>query len=936
MSNDDPIVAEFIVESREHLADVENQLLSIEAAGEAVDVDLVNTVFRAVHSIKGAAGFLGFSTMGDLAHALENVLNLIREGELVPDSSGTDTMLRAADTLRSMFDDIDSSNELDIAEHVNELQAIVAGAVEGQRPAAAGEAADSRHDDTRESSEIESPAEESQPANQPRRKKPARKKSTRKKPAGKKAARKQVVGEKPSRGKPAASKSAPKKPARPSTEGSSSPVVVDTSIRVSVRLLDHLMNLAGELVLSRNQLLQKVSVLRGADFDSVASTLDQVTSEIQEAIMQTRMQVVGTVLGKFPRIVRDLSRQLDKECHLVVHGSDVELDKSIIEAIGDPLTHLIRNAVDHGIESPTERERAGKSAEGTIVLRAFHQAGKVNITIEDDGAGIDAAKLREKAVARGVVTSEQASEMGERESLRLIFHPGFSMAEKVTDVSGRGVGMDVVRTNIEKLGGTVDVETELGQGTTISIKLPLTLAIVPSLVVHCAGQCFAIPQTNIRELVRVKNQVAADGCEAGIERVNGTEVFRLRGRLLPLVRLRDVLGLEPPESSAGNTSTHILVVESGPFHYGLIVDGLHDSEEIVVKPLGRHMKNCRVLAGATILGDGRVALILDVAGIATHKKLAMPESDKQREEEPAVADGHCDTHSSLMFRNHPEEQFAIPMEMVSRLERIRSDQIDSVGGVEVLQYRGVSLPLLSLEQHISAAPRTEAKRVHVAVFSVHGREIGLIVPHLQDIRCIGMQVDTATFREPGVIGCVEVDGRATRLLDLYELTQCAHPQWFPATNELPVTADAEQSVEQRPQRILLAEDSNFFRQQLVRYLSQAGFDVIEFEDGELAWRFLQSEGDTVDVVVTDIEMPNMDGCELSSRIKGDPELQHLPVIAVTSLSGEDDMQRGLEAGIDDYQIKLDRERLMACVKKFAAQSSRRRTLSCNHGVAPTS
>ncbi len=882
--SDDPIVAEFVVESLEHLADIENQLLSIEANSESLDVELVNTVFRAVHSIKGAAGFLGFSTMGDLAHALENVLNLIREGELVPDGHSTDVMLRAADTLRNMFDDVEASNEVDIAEHVRELQAI---ASEGLgRPSIEIE-------DTSDKEASSDPNQSAQPSDAPS-------------PTGSTASESAEQSHQATNTEPAS---------RQVRRPASAPV--ETTIRVPVRHLDRLMNLAGELVLARNQLVQTVYAERHASLSSVAATVDQVTSELQEAIMQTRMQVVGTVLGKFPRVVRDLSRQLGKECRLIIHGSEVELDKSIIEAIGDPLTHLIRNAVDHGIESPAQREQAGKPAEGTIVLSAFHQAGKVNITIEDDGAGIDPQKLREKAVARGIVTSEQANEMSDREALRLIFHPGFSTAEKVTEVSGRGVGMDVVRTNIEKLGGTVDVDSVLGKGTTIRVKLPLTLAIVPSLIVHCGNQCFAIPQTNIRELVRIKH--VGRGGNDRIERVQGAEVYRLRGRLLPVVRLRSVLGMDSPDDPDPVAEGHMVVLEAGPFHFGLMVDRLRDSEEIVVKPLGRHMKDCRILAGATILGDGQVALILDVAGVASQSNLSMPKSERHLSEEPDAAFSCRDAHASLLFRNHPDEQFGVPLDMISRLERIRVDQIDSVGGVEVLQYRGSSIPLLSVERFIRASAREDTPRVHVAVFSVLGRELGLIVPHLQDIRCIDMLVDTATFSEPGVIGCVEVEGKATRLLDLYQLTELAFPEWFSEADE----AIQPQDDFGAPLRIVIAEDSAFFRRQLSRYFTKAGLVVHDFEDGQSAWRYLQDNGEDVDVVVTDIEMPKMDGRELASRIKDDPDLQRIPVIAVTSLAGESDRQLGLQSGIDEYQIKLDRENLMASVRRLTRACSDR-------------
>ena len=319
---------------------------------------------------------------------------------------------------------------------------------------------------------------------------------------------------------------------------------------------------------------------------------------------------------------------------MTVEGEEVELDKSIIEAIGDPLTHLVRNSVDHGIETPDLRMQAGKPKCGTVVLRAYHQAGKVNISIRDDGAGIDAVKLKEKAVTRGLITAEQAAEMGDREALRLIFHPGFSMAKQVTDVSGRGVGMDVVKTNIEKLGGAVGIETEIGRGTAINVRLPLTLAIVPSLIVRCCERRFAIPQTNIRELVRIK----AKDVSTSIECVKDAEVFRLRGKLLPLVRLNTALAVSEGSEADQNSPVNIIVVESGHFQYGLIVDGLHDSEEIVVKPLGRHMQECHALAGATILGDGQVALILDVTGIASHCELALPEDDEMAEHGESAID----------------------------------------------------------------------------------------------------------------------------------------------------------------------------------------------------------------------------------------------------------------------------------------------------------
>jgi len=986
--NDDEIIAEFVVESKEHLADVESKLLAIEAAGADVDLDLVNEVFRAVHSIKGAAGFLGFATLGQLAHELENILNRIRNRELIPDASVTNAMLKASDTLSAMIEDIQHSNEVDISEQLAALEKIVAGELAEDRVATTGagtntnmgaekgaeavpadtpeKSSNKGKSSSRRSAKASTPKATADSADEPsgepvaktprKRSRKTNGKTTRKtarkttetasrKPtarsAEKAANNTQDLSEKTTSAvsaegtKQAESVSTPAPSAKPPVNtGRSQASGSNTkmSIRVAVGVLDRLMNLAGELVLARNQLLQAVASTNSGSLDGVAARLDQVTSELHEAIMQARMQPVGTVFNKFPRVVRDLSSTLQKQCQLKVEGSEVELDKSIIEAIGDPLTHLVRNAVDHGIESPDRRVAAGKPAVGTITLRAFHQAGKVNISISDDGAGIDVAKLKEKAVSRGLLTPEQIAEMSDREALRLIFHPGFSTAEKVTDVSGRGVGMDVVKTNIEKLGGTVDIETQVGRGTTIHVKLPLTLAIVPSLIVRCGKGRFAIPQTNIRELVRIKRR---DGAKR-IERVKDAEVLRLRGKLLPLVRLCKALGVDRAAEQHERSAVTIVVVEAGHLQYGLIVDGLHDSEEIVVKPLGRHMQNSRILAGATILGDGQVALILDVTGIASHCKLALPKDEEQVGDQESADDSSVDIQTSLLVTNHPDEQFAIPMEAISRMERVRTDQIDSVGGLDVLQYRGTSLPLLSLEKYIHAKPRAETSKVYIVVFSVLNREVGLIVPHLVDIRKISTEVDMVTFREPGVIGSVEIDGRATRLLDLYELTKRAHPEWFTEENNTGVAdavgpASLQQGESPKP-LILLAEDSTFFRKQVAGYLEEAGYEVIACEDGQIAWHTLQERGEDFDVVVTDIEMPNMDGCQLAQHIKGDPSLSHLPIIALTSLAGEDDMQRGMESGIDDYQVKLDRERLMAAVARYLREGAARRLRDSTSGT----
>lgn len=881
MSFDDPaLLAEFVTESREHLADVEGQLLEIEANGANINVDLVNKVFRAIHSIKGAAGFMGLVRINELAHALENVLGKMRTEELTPNSQIVDVMLKAADALSGLINDIENSNTVDVSSHIALLNEIFEA-----------EANSSSTPPVRDNRSIE----ESEVAT-----------------AAPIAAEKNELAQDSTGPKEAAV--AQRTPSTPQ---------VESSIRVQVGVLDRLMNLAGELVLGRNQLLQTVNNADGTSMQAVAARLDQVTSELQEAIMQTRMQPIGNVFNKFPRVVRDLSAKLGKQCNVVMEGGEVEVDKTIIEAIGDPLTHMVRNSVDHGVEMPEKRMASQKEPTGTITLRAYHQAGKVRIDICDDGGGIDTNRLKDKAVSKGIISAERASQMSERDAVWLIFHPGFSTAEKVSDVSGRGVGMDVVRTNIEKIGGSVDIESTLGKGTSVQITLPLTLAIIPSMLIRSCNRRFAIPQVNIVELVRVR----ASESSQRISRVKGARVLRLRGSLLPLVDLDQALNFDQssePDDTVG--ARQIVVVESGQFRYGLIVDEIDDSEEIVVKPLGRHLKSCACLAGATILGDGHVAPILDVSGIAAKTDLRSHEQDDDKNNNFDDASQSSERQSLLMFTNAPDEKFAIPMTLISRIERIRAEQVDTVGGQQLLQYRGTSLPLLTLEEHIQAKSRPQMDYVHVVVFQIHGREVGLIAAELNDIREVAAEIDGNTFREPGVAGSIVVDETTIRIVDLYELAFSAHPKWF--SDKPKVTVD-----EESPFQILLAEDSSFFRKQAKDYLESEGFSIVEAEDGAKAWDLLDSGEYEIDLIITDIEMPFMNGFELTRAIKSNADTCHLPVIALTSLASDEDQRRGAEAGVDDYQIKMDRERVMSAVwRLLSPKKSGRKGSHIKHEV----
>ena len=949
---DDEILQGFIEESLEHLADIENDLLTIEEGGADIDVELVNKVFRAAHSIKGGAGFMGLSAIQDLAHAAENVLGLIRSGKLIPNPDIINVLLLAADQLQRMIEDVGNSNNVDISGHTTALNTIYEG---GEAPTAKpkperaatnsaplavapqeefeiiepeAEMADDNFEEVTDESEEELIEEQEDHVDQF-------------------SAMSPESGGSIKTLKPIAALQK-----------------TDASIRVTVSLLDQLMNLAGELVLSRNQLLQTITSGDVRSAEAVGQRIDLVTSELQEAIMLTRMQPIGNVFSKFPRVVRDLSKKLGKQMDLTIVGKDVELDKTIIESINDPLTHLVRNSVDHGIESPGERIKQGKDARGLIVLKAYHAAGQVVIEISDDGKGLDGNMLAEAAVKKGLITSDQAKVMSEKERINLILLPGFSTAAKVTDVSGRGVGMDVVKTNLDQLGGSIEIESEVGKGSTISIKLPLTLAIIPCQIVMTGGERYAIPQVNLEELLRIP----AAKVKERVEKVGDAEVVRLRGNLLPLIRMAEVFDIDPTyydpvqEETRGDrrlniadrrskstplfkeegeqppptredeyskqriaderrqspaSALNIVVVSTGAMKYGLIVDRLHDSEEIVIKPLGRHLQQCQGYAGATIMGDGRIALILDVSNIARMAGLtSLDGSDRGKELAEATKESITKTRDKqalLIFSSSPKEQFGVPLNQVERVEKIYRENIEEIGGRRVMQYRGGSLPLISIDEVASVMPLADRNDFLVIVFHLAGKDVGLLATGPIDAIEISADIDDVTLKQPGIMGSAILSGKTTMLVNIFEIMKISNPQWF---EDHAAYAEIDASNEQIP-TILVVEDSNFFRNQVKGYMTEAGFNVLEGEDGKVALRVLEEHIEEITMVVTDIEMPNMNGFELTEKIKSNNRFKHLPVIALTTLAADEDVARGKAVGVDEYHIKLDKERLMECVHRYA-------------------
>lgn len=549
----------------------------------------------------------------------------------------------------------------------------------------------------------------------------------------------------------------------------------DSTIRVDVAVLDTLMNLVGELVLSRNQIVQLATDEEFREFAGPAQRLNLITSELQEGVMRTRMQPIGNIWNKLPRVVRDLANQFDKRITLEMEGKGTELDRTILEAIKDPLTHMVRNTVDHGIEDPATREAAGKNPEGTLRLSASHEGGQVNIEIADDGAGIDPERMRNKAVEKGIITPEAAAAMSDNEAVNLIFAPGFSTAAKVSNVSGRGVGMDVVRTNVERIGGSVDVKSTVGHGTTFKIKIPLTLAIIPAITVRCGGNRYAIPQVSLQELVRLD----ANDPTSRIEDLHGAPVYRLRERLLPIVDLRERLGVEP-EDSNGAVNIVVLQLDGKPF--GLVVDRIDNTEEIVVKPLGAAVKDIALFSGATIMGDGKVALILDVIGLAAAADIvnAGRQVDNANEAETALngsaldsTDDVLDDRTLLLVAFDDHGRAAIPLSAIERLEEFENDRIEDSGHQTVVQYRGSILPVLDLgpTTGMGGSAFGVGPRVNSVVCSLQGLSVGLAVGSILDIVS-----NAEVHQSPGSSAeTAIINGNVTDVIDVESLLQ----QYFP-------------------------------------------------------------------------------------------------------------------------------------------------------------
>ncbi len=919
MTIDRELLNEFIWTTREELQRIEESLLLIESTGS--DVTTVNRIYRMFHSVKGGAGLCGIHSIEAAAHACESLLAPCRDQADRLDGICIATLLQKIDAIKSGLADLSTGSTSTTLKKISSALAAAMPLVPGAAPVVAASAMPAVEPAQAELSRIiteltttrpTAPMVDEQAAQVPAQtREPLAVPPPGAAPAGSPPPSTTTM---PAVGKPSAA-GGPAAPADGGEHSAPGETTAETAVRVDITLLDRLMNLVGELVLARNRLLQVVGRFDEAQLTLAAQSINQVTSEVQEHIVRTRMQPVGNLFAKLPRLVRDLSHQLNKRIELETSGKDTGLDRTILEALRDPFTHIIRNACDHGVEGESERIAAGKPPQGKLRVRAWHEGGRVLVEIADDGRGINLEKVKNKAIANGLLTATDAAKLPDSDAFALICHPGLSTAEKVTSVSGRGVGMDVVKKNVEKLGGQIEISSVLGSGTTLRLHIPLTLAIIPVLMVRVGDQIFGVPQVSLVELVRLDDTHQ-------VEQVRGAAVFRLRDQLLTLAYLADVLAM-PRSSGPG----FIAVLADGRRRFGLVVDAILDTEEIVVKPLSRLLTGLEFLAGSTIRGDGRVSLILDVTGVAHLANI------DQRSEPQVVkpASALDDLDEFLVFDLGHRERFAVPLSQVRRIERHPHGDLSRVDGREVLCHDGRLMPVVRIEDHTHARAMTELQDDVHAIVIDHPSGAALLVRNVVDNRSLSLgqalPADQLDASHIGVLGALVIDGIPTVILDVTAiLNQAASGARRPAR---PPTRSppAERSSASRSagscepaghadspgEVILYCEDSQFFQTTVAGYLRELGYQVEVADDGERGWQLLQQHPERYGLVLTDLEMPALDGWELIKRIRDEPRHDQLPLIALSSLKDESVRQRVMQCGGTMFLTKLDKTRLQAAI-----------------------
>ena len=842
----DELLIDFLAETGENLAALDDALLQLERV--PTDPDMLALVFRMVHTIKGTCGFLSLPRLERVAHAAEDLLSDVRDGVLKADAALITLVFAALDRIKLI------------------LAGIVAAGVEPEG------------DDRPLIAQLE--AMRTRPQDSP------------------------TPSPDPTEAEAEADSAAL---VESSANGPASQV---QTVRLDVGVLENLMTLVSELVLTRNQLMQLARSEGDSRYTAPLQRLSHLTSDLQEGVVRTRMQPILGAWNKLPRVVRDLGAELGKQIDLVMLGKETELDRQVLELIRDPLIHMVRNSADHGLEMPAARVAAGKSPVGSITLSSFHEGGQIVIEVADDGAGLPTDRVRARAQAQGLASAAELAAMTERQVQRFIFHPGFSTAATVTAVSGRGVGMDVVKTNIERLGGTVDVRSAAGRGTTFTVKIPLTLSIISAVIVEAGGLRFALPQLCVTELVRAEPGGTVEDGSLVVEHVDGTPVLRLRDQLLPLVLLRDLLQLEagpPPPSGSldGDDALTVVVAHLGGATLGLVVDQVFDTEEIVVKPVSPVLRHIKVFSGNTILGDGSVIMILDPNGMAraigqaTTSTLA---KESAAENPTGLAERTGDKSAMLLVRLSPGgNPVAMPLGLVARIESIPRGEIEQTKDRTVTQYRGQLMPLMALDEL-----HTVGDHVPVLVFADRGRSVGLMVEEIVDVVEDELLIELVSSR-PGMLGTAIIAGRVTEIVDAGHWLKEGWQDWF---SDNPGPRGAVQ------RRLLVVEDSAFFRQLLIPTLSAAGYHVTAVDSAAkaLALRDAVTPA-TFDAIISDVEMPGMDGLQFATLLRESGPWQDLPLIALSGRFNPIDIRRGGAAGFNEYLGKFDRDALLAALRR---------------------
>lgn len=929
----DDLLQEFLTETNESLDVADVELVKFEQ--DPNNAEILNNIFRLVHTIKGTCGFIGLARLAALAHAAETLMGKFRDGRPVT-ADAVSLVLTTIDRIKWMLASIEEHNgqepeggdadliglleamasaEIPAPEPEPEPAPVVAAPQQLERELLPGEISLDELERLFRATEVEKPAraKEKEPAAKvpaaPAKSDVPAQKAGAETPASAvpaPVAGSAAVAVSEAARPPATTGNAPRPAGIPATaeEGGHASNLAAQTIRVSVGVLEQLMTMVSELVLTRNQLMEIARREGDSEYKVSLQRLSNVTGELQDAVMRARMQPIGNAWQKLPRIVRDLGQELGKQIELEQIGAETELDRQVLDQIKDPLTHMVRNSADHGLESPEERRAAGKSEKGIIRLSAYHEGGHVIVEIADDGRGLNVARIKQKIVERKLASEADVAKMTDAQAFRYIFQAGFSTAEKVTSVSGRGVGMDVVRTNIESIGGTIEVHSKLGQGSAFVIKIPLTLAIVPALIVRAAEERFALPQSAVVELVRVQ-----PGTDHAVTWFNDVPVLCLRDKLLPIVALGSLLGLAGEADVRQKdqwTDALIVVLRVGAETFGVVVDAVSHTEEIVVKPMSSALRQVPMVSGCTILGDGRVIMIVDPAGLAQG---AAARGTEVGEMDLATADkGHHaaaeERTSLLLFRAGSNEAKAVPLGLVTRIEELDVSSIERVKGYPVIQYRGTLIPVLYANEEVG---RVKTGTQPMLVFSADGRVMGLLVDEIVDIVETELDMQLSPSGMPEVLGAAVVAGQATEILDVGFYINVAFGERF----EQLVRAKA------RP-KLLLVDGSSFHRDLLAPVLKGNGFDVVTCSSAGEALDRLASESD-YDAVVSDLELPDMDGFALAAALREDPRNGDLPIIAVSAARDRDTIERGRAAGFTDYVARYDRAGLIEALKEFAGR-----------------